>query len=474
MFAMHSTPSASSPQKSAFLVEGGICKSPAGRMPDEAQATAEAAYAKEPTDTVIRIDETTSLAEVNAMDLAPGATVLFRRGGVWRGQLRTQSGTPGHPITYGAWGDGPKPVIQPSHDGSDSGAWRQEADGLWSIDSGATADIGNVILDHGASGCLFKRGSRAELVRDRDFWCDPATMRVLVRSEAGCPAGRWASVELAEKIHGVDEACMHDIVYDSLAVRYSAAHGFGGGGTKRIVIRGCDVGWIGGGYLYVDTLGNGVRYGNGIELWGASEDVRVEGCRVWECWDAGLTNQSNEPGSVERNILWIDNEVWNCEYSYEFWQQGEGGVAENVRLIGNRFRDAGRGWGHSQRWNPNAAHLMLYDTTVSTPGFTMTGNTFERSENCLARIFNDWRGEATVADNVWASAGEPVCLYHGRPRAGLRYFYPDRLDQIHCDNHAEIESQGTDACVFGATEAEFRRFVETFGFGTDTFRVQPA
>ena len=32
-----------------------------------------------------KIDEHTSLDEVNALELPPGSTVLFRRGGVWRG-----------------------------------------------------------------------------------------------------------------------------------------------------------------------------------------------------------------------------------------------------------------------------------------------------------------------------------------------------------------------------------------------------
>ena len=234
------------------IVEGGIAKFPAGRTPDEARAEAESAYGRAPSDRVYRIDEGTTLDEVNAMELAPGSTVLFKRGGVWRGQLRVRSGTPDHPIAYGAWGEGPAPIIQPSLDRSAPGQWRREPDGLWRAETGAATDIGNVVLDHGDAGCLFKRGSRAALLRDRDFWFDPATGGVLVRSDAGDPATRWRSIELARKMHGVDEAGAHDVVYEGLAVRYGAAHGFGGGGAKRIAIRGCEVSWIGGGVLYVD------------------------------------------------------------------------------------------------------------------------------------------------------------------------------------------------------------------------------
>ena len=454
--------------ESQRIVEAGISKAPSGRLPEVAEAEAAAAYRRAPTDKVFRIEPGMSLDEVNALDIAPGATVLFRRGGIWRGHLRVRSGIPGHPVRYGAWGEGPKPVIQPSHDLGDPAMWTQEPNGIWSADTGATADVGNVILNEGDDGCLFKRGSRDELLRDRDFWYAPSTHRVLVRSEFGNPATRWRSLEAAEKRHGFDQGAAHDVVYEGLAVRFGAAHGFGGGGTQRIEILGCDVTWIGGGYLYTDDLGNGVRYGNGIELWGGAEDVRVEGCRVRQCWDAGLTNQSSMPGSVERNIVWHGNEVTECEYSYEFWQQGDGAAATDVVLEDNVFLNAGS-WGHTQRWNPNAAHLMFYDTTVPTPGFAVRNNRFSRSADVLARIFNDWRGQAAFTGNVWESAGEPVCRYHGRPRGVLQYHYPDRLDRIHNDDQAEIEAPGSGATVFAGDADGFRRFQSAFGFGPDEF-----
>lgn len=457
------------------IVEGGIAKFPAGRTPVEACAEAEAAYGRAPSDRVYRIDESTSLDEVNALDLAPGSTVLFKRGGVWRGQLRVRSGTPGHPIAYGAWGEGPAPIIQPSLDRSAPGDWRREPDGLWRAETGAATDIGNVILDHGDAGCLFKRDSRAALLRDCDFWFDPATGGVLVRSDAGTPASRWRSIELARKMHCVDEAGAHDVSYEGLAVRYGAAHGFGGGGggagLKRVSIRHCEVSWIGGGILYVDDLGNGVRYGNGIEFWGSAEDVVVEGCRVWQCYDAGLTSQSSESGTFQRNILWKDNEVSDCEYSYEFWVQGADSVAESIRVVGNRFRDAGGGWGRGQRWNPSAAHLRIQDTTIPTPGFVFEGNLFSSSADCLARIFNDWRGEASFRGNVWESAGEPVCVWHARPRTGLRFRCPDHLDRNHRDDRAEIEADGPGGRDFPATPEGFRSFEEAFDFGPDEFHL---
>jgi hypothetical protein len=445
--------------KGHWVVEAGIRKFIAGRSAEEAAAEAEAALARPVSDAVFHIDESVSLDEVNAMELNPGATVLFKRGAVWRGQLQPRSGKPGHPVTYGAYGAGAKPAIQPSYDRSRPEDWRRESDGTWSAGTDASADIGNVILDHGDSGCLFKRNRRDDLARDRDFWCDPVAFRVHVKS-ASNPALRWKSIELAAKINGVNQAHMHDVVYDGLAIRYSAAHGFGGDQAKRIVIRNCDISWIGGGYLYFNNKGDGVRYGNGIEFWGTAEDILVESNHVWECWDAGLTNQSSLDDTAQRNIVWRNNDVWNCEYSYEYWQQGDGAVTENVRVEDNVFRDAGKGWGHAQRWNPNAAHLMFYDTTADTRGFRVARNVFSQSEDCLFRFFNDWRKDLEMAENRWISGGEPICRYHGRPKAGLQHRYPDRLDVINDDNLAEIESQGSGARVFDKDDlVDFLEFI---------------
>ena len=406
------------------------------------------------------VDESMTLDELNARVLRPGSKVLFRRGGVWRGHLVAQSGRPGRPIVYGAYGEGPKPVIQPSYARQSPEDWREvNGEGVWKTSTGAAADIGNVVFDHGLNGCAFKRNKLAQMKDDLDFWCDPKTFDVYLKSRAN-PATRFSSIELCEKVHCIKENKAHDVVYDGLALRYTAAHGIGGGSVKRIVVRNCDISWIGGGYLYFDNFGNGVRFGNGIEFWGAAEDVTVESNRVWECWDAGLTNQSSVDDAIQKNISYVGNVVSNCEYSYEYWQQGARAKTENVLVADNFFSDAGRGWGHRQRWNPNAAHLMFYDTTAETKGFVVENNVFSRSENTLFRFFNDWRGNMTMRGNIWKAGKESICRYHGRPTANLVYRYPDRLDQTHDDNLAEIESQGSGARVFGPDELDaFRLFI---------------
>ncbi len=450
-------------KQGTWVVEAGIRKFIVGRSPAAAAKEAKEAYARPVSKKIHYIEPSVSLDEVNRMEVLPGEKVLFRRGGVWRGQLQPRSGKVGHPVFYGAFGEGAKPIIEPSYDRSKESDWTKQPDGLWRAETGAAADIGNIILDHGAASCAVKRDKRGQLARDLDFWCDQKTFDVYMRSEKN-PALRWKSIELAEKIHCVHQERMHDVVYDGLHVRYTAAHGFGGEGVSRIVIRNCDVSWVGGGFLYYNKHGEGVRYGNGIEFWSEVHDVLVESNRVWECWDAGLTNQSNVEDVRQENVIWRGNKVWNCEYSYEYWQQGKGAVTKNVQIVDNDFRDAGRGWGHRQRWNPNAAHLMFYDTTAETCGFVIAGNVFSRSENCVFRLFNNWWKDLVVENNVWNPAGATLCRYHGRPKSGLVYRYPDRLDTIKDDNLAEIQSQGEGARVFGPGKDDFSAFLDFFGF----------
>ncbi len=443
---------AAAPTRGTWVVEAGIRKFLVGRPASEAMKEARAAYARVPTNLVFKVDGSMSLDEVNARVFAPGTQVLFKRGGVWRGQLQPRCGIKGHPVVYGAYGEGAKPVIQPSYARNRVRDWKNVGPNLWRTETEAAADIGNVIFNGSTRPvCAFKQNKLDELKNDLDFWCDPKTFEVTLCSTEN-PAKRFGEIELCEKIHCIDQGHMHDVVYDGLALRYTAAHGIGGAEVSRVTVRNCDISYVGGGYLYYDYAARGVRYGNGIEFWANCEDILVISNRVWECWDAGLTNQSSQDGAVQKNVVWADNEVWNCEYSYEYWQQGARAKTENVRVERNRFRDAGKGWGHRQRWNPNAAHLMFYDTTAETKGFIVKDNLFLRSEDTLFRLFNDWRRALTLTNNTWVTGKGSLCRYHGRPTANLVYHYPDRLDRIHDDNLAEIESQGQGARVFASTE----------------------
>ena len=64
-----------------------------------------------------------TLERVNGAAIAPGDSVLFRRGGLWRGTLRPASGEPGKPVKYSWYGKGPKTILEQSVDRSKPSDW---------------------------------------------------------------------------------------------------------------------------------------------------------------------------------------------------------------------------------------------------------------------------------------------------------------------------------------------------------------
>ena len=505
-----------------------------------------------------------SLEKVNAAELIPGDQVRFKRGGLWRGQLVPRSGSNDAPIVYGAYGTGPKPILQGSISRSRPEDWVEAAPGVWatrksepellqqvanlagsswSIHSEAAAkvkltraqedghsfvritctaagkasnhsqlwgpaltnapatfvfrirvrstlpfplnrvaailnrspyttafvsttgnrevgtawqtidiplveskklnaphlhlnlgdtlptgavfdldpvglwaahldpdialprDVGIVILNHGENWGV-KKWKLADVKAPYDYWYDGDDKRVFLACDAN-PAKKFVSVELALTRHIVSEGNCHDVTYDGLAVRYGAAHGFGGGNTARIVIRNCDVYWIGGGLQYWKKPTKGspypVRFGNGIEFWGACDHNLVERNRLWQIYDAALTNQGRNDD--ETNITYRDNVIWQAEYSFEYWNAKH---TANILFEHNTCVDAGYCWSHDQRPNPNGAHLMFYSNRAATTNFVVRNNIFAQSTEVCTRMDNDWHADLTMQNNLYYQSEKPI------------------------------------------------------------------
>ncbi len=365
-----------------------------------------------------------SLSRVNAAELRPGDKVLFQRGGSWRGTLVPRSGREGAPVTYGAYGDGARPLLLGSVSRSDPGDWHQEGDNIWATgksttpDAGLPVDVGNIIFD-GDRAVGVKKWRLEDLRQEGDYWYSADTRQVKLYSK-GNPAERYKSIELALRRHIVDQSGKSHIVYEGLALHNGAAHGIGGGNTHHIVVRDCDVAWIGGGHQLTTPQGRPVRFGNGIEFWENAHDNLVEGCRIWEVYDAALTNQGSANNS-QVNITYRDNVIWNCEYSFEYWNRGPESTTRNIRFEHNTCVNAGRGWGHQQRPDRNGRHLMFYVNSARTTGVYVVGNIFcDASDSCL-RMENDWMAGLTMDCNCWWQPGGVLVQFLRRPFTAAQF-----------------------------------------------------
>jgi len=279
-------------------------------------------------------------------------------------------------------------------------------------------DVGNIIFDDGRT-CGWKKWSLQTLEEPYDYFYDAASKRVFLHTSEN-PATTHESIELAMARHVVNQSGVHHVIYDGLAVRYGAAHGFGGGNTHHLVIRNCDLSYIGGAHQFTREDGRPVRYGNAIEFWGAAHDNLVEGCRIWEVYDAALTNQGRGPDSRQVNITYRNNFIRNAEYSFEYWNNPETAFTENIRFVNNTCVDAGTVWSHEQRPDQNGSHLMFYSNTAQTSGIEVKYNIFYNVTEWGSRYDHGWKPLPDMDWNLWYSEKGVMVRWFGETVAGFK------------------------------------------------------
>ncbi len=238
--------------------------------------------------------------------------------------------------------------------------------------AGIMRDAGNIIFN-GEASCGVKVWNKEDLKEQGQYWYDEERHTITLYSEKN-PALFYTDIECAIREHIIDQTNIAYVTYDNLALRYGAAHGIGGGNTHHITVRECDLSYIGGG----DQMGGEktVRFGNGIEFWGAAHDNLVERCRLWEIYDAALTNQSGGPNTPHYNITYRFNVIWNCEYSFEYWNRPEDSITHDIYFDNNTCVNAGHCWGHTQRPDPSGRHLCFYSSPAAITSFHVRNNIF--------------------------------------------------------------------------------------------------
>ncbi len=333
-----------------------------------------------------------TISKVNRSRFLPGDTIRFERGGIWREQLVPHSGSETGCVTYTSYGSGAKPLLLGSVEKNRTDGWDDEGRNVWSAGPFAQ-DVGNIIFSDGAL-CGIKVWAEADLDRQDEFWYD-ARNRVVKAYSVRNPAALHDDIECALTRHIISQGGKSYVVYDGLHLAYGAAHGIGGGNTHHVAVRNCDLCFIGGGHQYTRPTKAGprhVRYGNGIEFWSSAHDNLVENCRIWDIYDAGLTNQGSGTNS-QYNICYRNNRIWNCEYSFEYWNRPETSVTHDIRFENNACFNAGAGWSHVQRPWPAGVHLMLFANQAQTRSFFIRNNVFHKAENAFINIrTGDWSG----------------------------------------------------------------------------------
>jgi hypothetical protein len=274
-------------------------------------------------------------------------------------------------------------------------------------------DVGNIIFD-GEKSCGVKVWEPGDLKQQGQYWYDEDNDLVKLYSVKS-PAEYYSDIECALGRHQISQNNTHYVIYENLALKYGAAHGIGGANTHHIIVRDCDFGFIGG----ADQMGGDrtVRFGNGVEFWANAHDNLVERCRLWEIYDAALTNQNNGENVRQENIVYRNNVIWNSEYSFEYWNRHATSVTRNIIFENNTCFNAGCGWGHSQRPDPSGRHLCFYSSDAPAENIVIRNNIFDEA---VTNAFygptwgEDWLASLKLDHNCWfQSRGTMIALKRG-------------------------------------------------------------
>ena len=369
-----------------------------------------------------------SIAKVNSFTFAPGDVVRFERGGSWRGQLVPHSGSQKGHVTYTSYGVGPKPLLLGSVEKNAPDDWKEVGKNVWCAGPLAV-DVGSIIFNDGKL-CGFKVWEPTDLDEQNRFWYDRENKVVRLYSTRN-PTEIYDDIECALKKHIINQNGRSYVIYDGLHLAYGAAHGIGGASTHHIVIRNCDLCFIGGGRQYTKKTAHGfhhVRYGNGIEFWSSAHDNLVENCRIWDIYDAGVTNQGSSKNE-QYNIVYKNNTIWNCEYSFEYWNRPETSTTHDIYFENNVCFNAGAGWSHGQPYN-RGMHLAFFENSAQTSRFYVRNNVFHRAEASTIVIRVDgWNGleNLVLENNVYYQPSDKALVGWGHWRDG-RSFSPKEFD----------------------------------------------
>lgn len=155
-------------------------------------------------------------------------------------------------------------------------------------------------------------------------------------------------------------------------------------------VEGCIIGYIGGKDLYLGEI----SIGNGIEMWGIVNGVKLHDNYVFQCYDAALTHQSNSGmkfNAVEQNIYYTKNLVEYSVYSFEAFVSAEHGDNKEyhdsmgyVEISDNISRFAGWGWGYLGRPDKGAPCDIKYRSGDHVEPLKISGNIFDRPKQGVA------------------------------------------------------------------------------------------
>lgn len=390
---------------------------------------------------------TENIAGIKGMkQIKPGDTVLFERGGEWRGVLNCLAG-----VTYSAYGEGPKPVFNASlKNYANPALWTPtEYPNIYKL-SDKLSNCGLMVFNFTGKlgnynelvGTLRLKGlngveSYADLKEDLEFYSDLSTSEVYLYSAEGNPGERFKSIEIAHGTNSTVIAKPGNVTLDNLNFRFCGQHGVGVGGHVNIKVQNCIFDYLGGsvlrGFHGVDTT----RYGNALQVYGSCDGWYLYNNWIYQIYDTGVTHQYNstyDPGTATMDhVDYVGNVIEYCHWSIEYYNPDYGNTHHtfyNTYIADNICRMNGYGWG--TRTRGAVALFQSAGITENTENFVAENNIFDRGKSILFNCNSVGDRELQLRNNIYVQRlGGDFARFFGN------YFYADASTKTKLKNHAK-------------------------------------
>lgn len=438
-----------------------------------------------------------TLKRVSDAELLAGDGVLFRRGDLFRGSVMTKSG-----VSYGAYGDGPKPRFYAGEkDYADPELWENYADNIWHLKD-KVLDVGTLVFNHGQkhsvklipsyiNGKFVCRDDESklfdvknEMVRDLDvYWYfeDELTDKpskgenfpipdtkgggkgdIYLRCDAGNPGAVFDSIEAVSALNMFKVGVNENVTIDNLCIKYVGRHGVSAGGkcNRGLTVTNCEFGWIGGAiqhYFGTDPnypqggRGTVTRYGNAIEIYGGCDNYTASNNYIYEVYDAGITHQVSTGGKMFEmtNIRYTDNVIEKCVYGIEYFldeNNGDtGSFMKNIVMSGNIIRLSGYGWGQQRHNTDTPALIKGWSYVNNASEYEISNNVFDRcAYRMLHLVARDESSLPVMKDNIYLQTKGGMIGQYGANRVqepDVEIFDDDaqrKIAEIFCDKDAKV------------------------------------
>lgn len=341
-----------------------------------------------PFKTIRKINELTKNGTIRS-----GDKVLFRRGSVFRTQeaLNLKGG-----VSYGAYDnkDWAKPIISGSLLNYATQTWEAtDIPNVWKLPFDYLDADPGVMTFNSNTMVGARKEALSQLRKNGDYYrayeADAEDKSLYLYLSYGNPSDCFADIEIgALKVAMKADTKQYNIEIENIDIQYASHFGMHFVFDNFIDIKGCEIGWIGGGYKDSEK----VRYGNAIQFWAAAENCSVTDCYIYQVYDAAYTFQgstSSEAGEF-RNMIFQDNLVEYTSMNVEFWADTNyttsgNGIMTDITISDNILRFAGYGWSAAQRsTRVSQAFLLGWERTYDSGtvrNFNISNNIFDCA-NC--------------------------------------------------------------------------------------------